>query len=108
MAVASWSNTPKTQEDFYFGSRKLLFWKAVKSLASYSSGILLKENIVTPSTKLFHIFYNIRPQNDVLEPSDVWVGFLILCTIIIIIVIIVTIVIMIITEMLLSASCNWK
>ena len=56
------------------------------------------------------MFYNIRPQNYVFEPSDVWVVFLNLCTIIIIIivVIVVTIVIMIITEMLLSASCNWK
>ena len=60
------------------------------------------------------MFYNIRPQNYVFEPSDVWVVFLNLCTIIIIIIIIiivvivVTIVIMIITEMLLSASCNWK
>ena len=67
--------------------------------------------MVALSTKQFHMFYNIRPQNYVFEPSDVWVVFLNLCTIIIIIiivVIVVTIVIMIITEMLLSASCNWK
>ena len=65
--------------------------------------------MVALSTKQFNMFYNIRPQNYVFEPSDVWVVFLNLCTIIIIIVVIVvTIVIMIITEMLLSASCNWK